>query len=121
MMQRPLGLIAALLLAAPALAQAADADVRCMMAGNVFGKAEKDPAKKQLALATGLFFSGRADARLSPAQLKAAILAQGKALTTENVADAMTVCARTFQAKQRGLVTIGQQIAGSQPKPAPKK
>lgn len=108
----------ALVAAAPAAAQAADADVRCLLAANVFARAEKDPVKKELAVATGLFFSGRADARLSPAQLKAAIQSQGKALTTETVAQVMTACAKGFQDKQRGLQAIGRQIAAARPPPA---
>ena len=105
----------------PAIAQSADQDVRCILAGNAFGMAEKDPAKKQLALATSLFFAGRADARLAPAQFKAQVLAQGKALSTSNAADVMTACAKTFQAKERAMQAVGQEVARSQAQPTPKK
>jgi hypothetical protein len=101
-------------LAAPALAQTTDQDVRCVMAGNVFGATEKDPGRKQLALATALFFAGRVDARLTPAQMKAAVAAQGKALTTANAPGVMTECAKQFQAKERAMQTIGQQVAQAQ-------
>lgn len=111
----------ALLPCTPAVAQSVDQDVRCILAGNAFGLAEKDPAKKQLALATGLFFAGRADARLTPAQLKAQVAVQGKALTTSNAAETMTACARTFQDKQRSLQAIGREVAQSQQKPPQKK
>lgn len=106
--------LSVLLPMAPAVAQTPDQDVRCVMAGNVFGATEKDPVRKQLALATSLFFAGRVDARLSPAQMKAAVAVQGKALTTANAPAVMTECARQFQAKERAMRTIGQEVAGAQ-------
>jgi hypothetical protein len=113
--------VPALLFAAPAVAQTTDQDVRCVIAGNVFAANDKDPARKQLALATSLFFAGRVDARLSPAQTKAAVATQGKALTAANAPGVMTECARQFQAKERAMQAIGQQVAAAQggAKPAP--
>ena len=113
-------LVAAVLLtaAAPAAAQPADQDVRCVLAGNAFGATEKDPARKQLALATALFFGGRVDARLSPAQMKAAVTVQGRALTTARLPETMTACAAQFQAKERAMQAIGQEVARAQ-QPAP--
>lgn len=103
-----------LVISAAANAQTVDQDVRCILAGNAFAMAEKDPGKKQLALATSLFFAGRADARLTPTQFRAQVLAQGKALSTGNAAETMTTCAKTFQAKERAMQTIGQDVARSQ-------
>ncbi len=112
---------AALLLAtaAAASAQTTDQDVRCVLAGNAFGATEKDAARKQLALATALFFGGRVDARLSPAQMRAAVAAQGRALTTADLPATMTACAARFQAKERAMQAIGRQVAEAQhPQPA---
>lgn len=117
----PIRLFAAALLiaGAPVVAQTADQDVRCVLAGNAFGATEKNPVRKQLALATALFFGGRVDARLSPAQMRAAVAAQGRALTTADLPATMTACAAQFQAKERAMQAIGRQVAAAQhPQPA---
>lgn len=102
--------------AAPAAAQAVDPDVRCLMLSNFFTNAEKDPARKQMALASATFFLGRIDARLSPAQLKAQIVGMGKAINKDNAGPLMTACARQLAAKQRSMVAISQSLAAAQPK-----
>ena len=112
------GLIAvgALILAAPAVAAPADHDVQCFMASNVFANADKDPARKALAAAAGLYYLGRLDARLSPDQLKAQITAQGKMLNPQSLGPTMTACAKELQAKQTALRAMGQDLARTQGK-----
>jgi hypothetical protein len=105
--------------AAPLAAQPVDRDVRCLMASNVFAQAEKDPQRRQVALASSFFFLGRLDARVPPAQIKAQLLAQGKTLNAKNVGQTMTECAKVVQAKQVMLMTIGKQI-DQQAKPKPR-
>ncbi|WP_294394768.1 hypothetical protein [uncultured Sphingomonas sp.] len=92
-------------------AQGADQDVRCLMASNLFSQAEKDPTRKQVALVSSFFYMGRLDGRVTPAQLKAQILAQGKTLTTKNAGETMTACAKNVQGKQALIQGIGKQLA----------
>lgn len=94
--------------AAPAIAQTADQDVRCMIVANIFANAEKDASKRQVAGAARLFYLGRVDARMSGAGLKAALIAQAKTVTPENAGPAMTACARSMQGKMAALQAIGQ-------------
>jgi hypothetical protein len=114
----PLIAAAGLALPMPVAAQSATDDVRCLLASNVFAAGGNDAAHKQLAATIGLFFLGRVDARLTQDQLRAEVLTQGKALTGKNVGDVMNGCVQRFQAKQRAMVLLGQQIAKSQPHPA---
>ncbi len=114
-----LATLGAALVAGPAAAQTAEQDVKCMLAANVFSKEEKDPPRRQLAEATGIFFFGRMDARIAPAQLKPMIIAQGKTLTAVNLGQVMTDCAKRLQARQMALQAIGKAVAATQPTPAP--
>lgn len=97
-------------MATPIAAQSTEQDVRCLMASNAFTKIEKDPAKKQTAIASMFFYLGRLDARLSPTQLKAQLLAQQKALNPGNLAQTMNTCAATIGAKQKALIAMGEQL-----------
>lgn len=116
---RSAALVLCLATTAPAFAQTAEQDVRCLLASNVFGATEKDPMRKQMALATALFFAGRADAHIPPATFKTLLAAQGKALTEANTPAVMTTCAKQFQARERALQQMGREVAqAQQPKPA---
>jgi hypothetical protein len=94
-------LIATLGLAAlatsPVAAQALDPDVKCMLASDVFGRMEKDQNRRQLAVLSGLFYFGRIDGRLSPAQMKAQILAVGTQMKATDLGPVMNECAKRFQ------------------------
>ena len=103
--------------AAPAAAQGADQDLRCMLLSNVFSKIEKDPGRKQVAAAAFLFYFGRVDARLSGAALRTQIGVQGKALTNQNAGQLMTACAQRFAGRRQAL----QALAAPMPAPQPKK
>ena len=102
--------------AAPSFAQNADQDVRCLMASNAFARAEKDAPKRQLAMATGLFYLGRLDGRVSGAQLKAAMVAQAKSLNPTNLPPAMNACVKHFVQTQAMLQSIGKQLDQSRAK-----
>src|SRR3954471_9165913 len=76
--------------AAPLAAQTVDQDVRCAVASNFFMKQEKDQAGQQLAKAPSFYYLGRLDMRLSVAQLNSALMAQGRAMKTNELAPTMT-------------------------------
>jgi len=103
-------------LAAPAIAQSVDADVNCLLASNVFARAEKDPAKKQLAMAASVFYLGRLDARISTIQLKTAVAGLSKSMTAASLGPTMTACAARLRDKGVAL-----QAAGGPPPAAPAK
>jgi hypothetical protein len=120
-MKRCTILIATLGLAAlatsPVAAQALDPDVKCMLASDVFGRMEKDQNRRQLAVLSGLFYFGRIDGRLSPAQMKAQILAVGTQMKATDLGPVMNECAKRFQSRQQALQAIGKQVAAQAPKP----
>ena len=111
-----LAVTGAMIAAGPVAAQSTDQDVRCLMASNVFATQEKDPAKKQVALSSAFFYLGRLNAKANPAQLKAQILAQSKALTAETAGQIMTACAQEVGAKQQMMQGIGQELQAAAPK-----
>lgn len=97
--------------ATAASAQSAAQDVRCLVAGNIFSKAEKDPAKRQVASVATFFYLGRVDARMSGAELKAALAAQAKSVTAQSVGPLMTSCVKSMQGKMAVLQAVSQQVA----------
>jgi hypothetical protein len=107
---------AALVLPGAATAQTTDQDVRCLLASNLFVKAEKDQARKQIAVFASYFYLGRVDARLSGSQLTAALKAQGAAINPQNAGPTMTACAKRLQGASLAIQTIGKQLAGPAPK-----
>ena len=111
----PLAAGLALIVAAPAAAQAVDQDIQCMIASNIFASVEKDPQKKQFSAAAALFFLGRADARMNTAQMESRIFAQKALLTAQNAGAVMTGCARQFQARQVAMQEIAKHIAAKMP------
>ena len=112
-----------LIAATPAVAQDAGADVRCLLVSNVFARVETDATKKALAQASAVYFSGRATAKLAPAQIKAQIVGQSKTINKDSGGPIMTACAKRFQQDQRMMQTIGQELQKTRPAPAaaPKK
>jgi hypothetical protein len=110
-------------LAAPAIAQAAMADVRCVLVANAFAATEKDEPKKQFATQTAHFFYGRVDARLTPAQLKAQVMAVSKTLTPQNLAPTMNGCVTKLKDRLGVMQQIGREMAaaGAAPQPLKKK
>jgi len=114
--------LAALAFAAPAVAQSVDEDVRCLLAANVFARAEKDPAKRQLSMAASVFYLGRLDARISNDQLKTAVQTQAKTMPASSLGPTMTNCAKHLTEKGLAMRAFGAgPNAPAQRPPAPKK
>ena len=107
------------LVAVPATAQAIDPDVKCMLVSNLFSQAEKDPARKQLAAASGIFYFGRVDAHLSLPQLRAQMIALDKAVKAADLPGVMTDCARKLQAKQKAFDDMRRALAAAAAARAP--
>ncbi|WP_404713242.1 hypothetical protein [Sphingomonas sp. MMS24-J13] len=103
-----LGLVLA---AAPVGAQAIDADIKCMLASDVFARNEKDPGRKQLAVVSGLFFFGRIDGRLAAPQIKAQLLAAQRGIKPTDLPPIMNDCVKRFQSRELALQAIGKSIA----------
>ena len=101
-------LVLAALMAAPALAQTAEQDVRCLIVSNIFSQTEKDAGKRQVANAARLFYLGRVDARIAGPALRNTLVAQAKGITAENAGPAMTACARSMQGKMAALQALSQ-------------
>jgi hypothetical protein len=106
-------LLLAALTAAPAVAQTAEQDVRCLIVSNIFSQSEKDAAKRQVANAARLFYLGRVDARIAGPALKNSLVTQAKGITAENAGPAMTACARSMQGKMAALQALGQSAQAS--------
>ena len=103
-------LASALLCGTAANAQSTSEDVRCLLASNVFAKAEKDPGKQKTAVAAHFFYLGRIDGKLTPAQLKAEFLAQGKTLDPASLGTTMTACAVRLRDRSAAVETIGASL-----------
>jgi hypothetical protein len=110
--------MAAFAVAAPVAAQSVDSDVRCLLAANVFARAEKDAAKRQLSMAASVFYLGRLDARISNEQLKAAVQAQAKSMPASSLGPTMTACVKRLTDKGVAMRAFSAGPAGSVP-PAP--
>jgi hypothetical protein len=106
------GWAAMVLMSAPAAAQGADQDVRCLLASNLFTKAEKDPAKRQVAVLSSYFYLGRVDGRLAGTQLSAALKAQAPAITPQTAGAIMTACAKRVQSAGVAMQMLGKQLGG---------
>jgi hypothetical protein len=94
--------------AAPAIAQTADKDVRCLILSEGFSKLDKDPARRQIAAAAGLYYFGRVDAQISGTALRSQLIAQRALLKGANAGELMTACAREFGEHQHNLQTAVQ-------------
>jgi len=116
--------MAAFAVAAPVAAQSVDTDVRCLLAANVFARAEKDAAKRQISMAASVFYLGRLDARISNEQLKTAVQAQAKSMPASSLGPTMTACVKRLTDKGVAMRAFTAGPAGAAPlpnPPAPKK
>jgi hypothetical protein len=103
---------AALVLAgAPAGAQGTNEDVKCLLASNVFVKNEQDAAKRQIAVLSSYYYLGRVDARLSGAQLSAALKATAPTITAQTAGPTMTACAKRLQGATMAIQTLGKSLS----------
>ena len=107
-------------IASPAPAQKVDNDVRCMLLSNVFARSEKDTGRQKVAEVASIYYFGRVDARLSGDALRRAILDQGKSMSAASAGPAMTACARTMQQRRLAFQSLGQSLAASAVKAAPR-
>lgn len=105
-----LAVTVAIFAAGPASAQANN-DVRCLLASNLFAKAAKDPKARTAAEASKLYYLGRIHGRLNPAQLKAELLAQQKAITPKTAGNVMNGCARQMDSGIKLVQSVTQQLA----------
>ncbi|MBA2467146.1 MAG: hypothetical protein H0V46_06020 [Sphingomonas sp.] len=81
------------------------------MVSNVFAKSGKNEKSKALAEAAMFFYLGRIAGRLTDAQLRAALLAQERALKGVNVAPIMAACSQNLRANVNKLQTLGRRPA----------
>lgn len=118
--------LAACAITAPVAAQTVDDDVRCLLAANVFARAEKDPAKRQNAIASSIFFLGRLDGRISTEQLKVAVAKQVKTMPAASLGPTMTDCFKRVVKKgiamhDFNVGPVGQKPPAKANPPAKKK
>lgn len=111
--------LAAFAVAAPVAAQGVEDDVRCLLAANVFARAEKDAAKRQISMAASVFYLGRLDARISNEQLKAAVQAQAKAMPASSLGPIMTACVKRLTDKGVAMRAFNAGPGGVTPPPSP--
>lgn len=104
-------LIGLTLTGAPAGAQVANEDVKCLLASNLFVKNEQDAAKKQVAVFSSYYYLGRIDARLSGTQLSAALKAAAPTITAESAGPTMTACAKRLQGATVAIQALGKSIS----------
>lgn len=95
----------------PVGAQGANEDVKCLLASNVFVKNEQDAAKKQIAVFSSYYYLGRVDARLSGAQLSAALKATAPTITAQTAGPTMTACAKRLQSATMAIQTLGKSLS----------
>jgi hypothetical protein len=107
--------LAAVGLAAPVAAQSVDDDVRCLLASNFFGRTEKNPQQKQIAMASAAFYLGRLDARISNQQLNSAAMAQAKTMTKDSLGPTMNNCAKRLIQKGIAQRNLGASAAPAKP------
>lgn len=115
--------IAALMIPSPAPAQLVDQDVRCMILSAFFQNGAKEPAQKQVAATSLLYYLGRVSARVPSSSLKSVYLAQAVGLKNENAGLLMNACVKQLQSQELLMNNVRQEIARSLPKQAapPKK
>ena len=104
---------ALVLTGAPARAQGTNEDVKCLLARNLFVKNEQDAAKRQVAVFSSYYYLGRIDARLSGAQLSAALKAAAPTITAQTAGPTMTACAKRLQSATMAIQTIGKSLSNA--------
>ena len=100
----------ALSIGAPAAAQAT-ADVKCLMASNLFSKAAKDPKARTVAEAAKFFYLGRVSGRLNEQQIRVQMQVQSKTITQANAGNVMNACTRQMQSCAAMIERVGKQLA----------
>jgi NADH/NAD ratio-sensing transcriptional regulator Rex len=100
------------LLATGTVANAAPAteNIRCFLVSNVFAKAAKDAKGQQVAAFVRFYNLGQMQAKLSTAEIKAAVVTVGKTIDQKKAADVMNGCAKALETADRSIEAIGQQV-----------
>ena len=96
--------------APPASAPGVNKNIRCLMLSNLYAKSAKDDRGRQAAAETRLFYLGRVDDRMTDAQLEAAMLAAGKAITPDTAGAEMDKCAQLLEQRSRAMTLIGDRL-----------
>jgi hypothetical protein len=96
------------LVAAPASAQNLTSDAKCLLVSNLFAKS-KDSKAREAAIGTRYFYLGRMTG--SPAQIEAALAAQGKGVTEQSAGATMQACARAVVQRATEVQAIGQRLS----------
>lgn len=104
-------ILAAAAFSAPLSAQDANSDVKCFMASNVFATAAADAKGRDAAVRTRFYYLGRIEARLTQAQLKAALAAQGKTFDMATAPATMNACVQRLDASARAVQAIGHELS----------
>jgi hypothetical protein len=100
----------ALMVSTPAAAQAAN-DVRCLLASNLFSRAGKEDKVRKLAEANKFYYLGRVSARLNQQQMRAQMIAEGKAINAKNAGRTMDACAAQMRVAAAKVEAVGKQVA----------
>lgn len=95
------------LVAAPAVAQSMANDAKCLVVSNLFAKS-KDPKASKAGIETRFFYLGRLNG--TPAQIGAALEAQGRTITQQNAGPTMQACARAVVQRAGEIQAIGQRL-----------
>ncbi len=93
--------IAALVLASIATPSAAQApsDAACVLVSNLFAARSSEAAQKKLAENALYYYFGKLDARMSSAQIQAAMKQAGPSISAKTAGPLMTDCARNMTAR----------------------
>lgn len=112
-MRLPIAAAAVFFATLSSVAQAADEDVRCLLASNLFVKTEQDPGKRQVALLSAYFYLGRVDGRLAGAQMSSALKAEAAQLTPQTAGPTMTACAKRVQSAGTAIQVMSKEMGAA--------
>jgi len=102
--------LASMMVSTPAAAQATN-DVRCILASNYFARAAKDDKVRQAAEANKFYYLGRLSTHLNQQQIRAQMVAEGKALNANNAGKIMDACAAQMRTSAAQVEAVGKQLA----------
>lgn len=95
--------LALLIASPPAYAQSVSEDLRCVFLANAFTKSGKDDAVKRAAAATGAFYLGRLEGRVSRKAVADAARASAASVTQKNASALMGACAARLARAEEAL------------------
>jgi len=98
-------------LAAPAFAQTANDDMRCLIVSNGMGPQAKDEPSRNFAASTAAFYMGRIS-DLQPAAITAALRHEDKPISGPESMKILEACAVRAKAANDRFVTLAKQTLG---------